>query len=86
MSTYIVPRNIIALDVIEYKHFCIKCGGYVQMNEPHGNNTRLQCTIGSLLLRPKGNSQGGYYVYILNTGHQLKHKMCTTFTIPDEVI
>ena len=56
------------------------------MNEPHGNNTRLQCTIGALLLRPKGNSQGGYYVYILNTGHKLKHKMCTTFTIPDEVI
>ena len=51
------------------------------MHKPHGNNTIVQCTIGALLLRTTDNSQGGYYVYRPNTGHQFNRKMCTPLTM-----
>ena len=59
------------------QHCKLEFGDYMQTHEEHMNDMR-SCMIGALLLRPTGNSQGGYYFYSLMTGHVIP---CQQYTL-----
>ena len=46
----------------------------------------MERTVGDFALRPYGNQQGRYYIYIMLTGRFLNHRYCTELPIPDEPI
>jgi hypothetical protein len=65
------PRVIITGIRIDYnKHCQLEFGSYAQVHEDH-DNTMSSRTTGVLVLRPTGNSQGGYFFYSLTTGRVL---------------
>ena len=49
-------------------------------------NDMRSSTIGTLLLRPTGNSQGGYYFYSLMMGHVIARQRYTLLPMPRVVI
>ena len=58
------PRAIVTGTTMDYGRHCqLEFGEYVQMHEEHDNlmNTR---TTGALALRPTGNAQGGYFLWV----------------------
>jgi hypothetical protein len=58
------PRLILTGNNIDYhKHCRLEFGTYVQVREEH-DNSMMSRTSGAIALRPTGNEQGGYYVWM----------------------
>ena len=80
-------RNITTGLIIDYnKHCKLQFGEYLQIHEYHDKRTGIERTIGYLALRPTGNEQGGYYLYIIMTGSKININLCTPQPIPCDVI
>jgi len=45
-----------------------------------------RCTIGAIVTRPTGNTQGGYYFIHLDTGHRIDCRDWTSLPMPTKVI
>ena len=67
ISETLSPRFVMAgLQIIYKQHFRVYFGSYVQTHEEHDNIIQ-SLTIGSIPLRPTGNSQGGHFFLSLPT-------------------
>ena len=80
------PRTIVTGHQVDFNHHCrIEPGTYVQTHEEHDNTMRTR-TIGAIALRPKGNTQGGYYFLSLTTGSRVDRRNWTEVPMPNKVI
>jgi hypothetical protein len=86
VSKTMSPRAIIVGGELDYgKHCRLEFGTYCQVHEEH-DNTMATRTTGAIALRPRGNTQGGYYFFSLATGHRLNRNRWTELPMPADVI
>ena len=80
------PRTIVTGQQVDFnQHFPVELGAYFQTHEEHDNSTRTR-TVGVIALRPNENSQGGFYLLSLTTGHHTDHRNWTDLPMPNEVM
>ncbi len=80
------PSKLILNCKLDFNAHCkIEYGEYVQTHEEHDNSMGT-CTVGAIVTRPTGNSQGGYYFIRLDTGRRINRRDWTTLPMPAIVI